>query len=105
MGEITSLVRPRIVSGGGDGLVSHAGIVWLAETAELSGLAAGLVDAMRGVPQRRHVAGRTLGQVVLALADGATCLSDLAAMRDGISDVGPSGFDSFGSPGGPPVAP
>ena len=28
--------------------------------------------------------------------------SNQAAMRDGISDVGPSGFDSFGSPGGPP---
>lgn len=28
--------------------------------------------------------------------------SDRAAMQNGISDVGPSGFDSFGSPGGPP---
>jgi hypothetical protein len=31
-----------------------------------------------------------------------TSASNQAAMRDGISDVGPSGFDSFGSPGGPP---
>ena len=29
----------------------------------------------------RHDAERTLAQVVLALADGATCLSDLAALR------------------------
>ena len=36
---------------------------------------------MSAVPQRRHDAGRTLAQVVLALADGATCLSDLAALR------------------------
>lgn len=28
--------------------------------------------------------------------------SDRAARNDGISDVGPSGFDSFGPPGGPP---
>jgi hypothetical protein len=69
------------VTGDGDGLVSHAGVAWLAETAELSGLAAGLSAAMAGVPQRRHDAGRTLAQMVLALADGATCLSDLAAVR------------------------
>ena len=36
---------------------------------------------MASVPQRRHDAGRTLTQMVLALADGATCLSDLAAVR------------------------
>ncbi len=36
---------------------------------------------MAAVPQRRHDPGRTLAQMVLALADGATCLSDLAAMR------------------------
>lgn len=31
-----------------------------------------------------------------------TSASDRAARSDGISDVGPSGFDSFGPPGGPP---
>lgn len=89
MGDVTRLVRPRIVTGEGDGLVSHAGVAWLAETAEGSGLAAGLVDAMRQVPQRRHVAGRTLGQVVLALADGATCLADLGAFRGQPAMFGP----------------
>ena len=69
------------MTGDGDGLVSHAGVAWLAETADLSGLTAGLSVAMAGVPQRRHDAGRTLAQMVLALADGATCLSDLAALR------------------------
>ncbi len=81
MGEGSRLVRPRTVTGDADGLVSHAGIAWLAETADLAGLAAGLSSAMAGVGQRRHDAGRTLAQVVLALADGATCLSDLAALR------------------------
>ena len=81
MGQSSRLVRPRTVTGDGDGLVSHAGVGWLAETADLSGLTGGLSAAMVGVPQRRHDAGRTLGQVVLALADGATCLSDLAALR------------------------
>jgi hypothetical protein len=81
MGQRSSLIRPRRVTGDGDGLVSHAGVAWLAETADLSGLTDGLSVAMAGVPQRRHDAGRTLAQMVLALADGATCLSDLAAVR------------------------
>ena len=81
MGQSSRLIRPRRVTGDGAGLVSHAGVAWLAETADLSGLAAGLSAAMATVPQRRHDAGRTLAQVVLALADGATCLSDLAALR------------------------
>lgn len=81
MSQRSSLVRPRTVTGDGDGLVSHAGVAWLAETADLSGLTAGLSAAMAGVPQRRHDPGRTLTQMVLALADGATCLSDLAALR------------------------
>lgn len=81
MGQGSRLIRPRTVTGDGDGLVSHAGVAWLAETADLSGLTAGLSAAMASVPQRRHDAGRTLTQMVLALADGATCLSDLAAVR------------------------
>lgn len=81
MGEGSRLVRPRTVTGDGDGLVSHAGMAWLAETADLAGLTAGLSTAMAAVGQRRHDAGRTLAQVVLALADGATCLADLSALR------------------------
>lgn len=81
MGQSSRLIRPCRVTGDGAGLVSHAGMAWLAETADLSGLTAGLSTAMAGVPQRRHDAGRTLAQVVLALADGATCLSDLAGLR------------------------
>ncbi|MCP4960593.1 MAG: IS1380 family transposase [Actinomycetia bacterium] len=81
MGNASTLVRPRSVTGDGAGLVSHAGIAWLAETADLAGLTAGLSAAMTSVPQRRHDPGRTLAQMILALADGATCLSDLAAVR------------------------
>ncbi len=82
MYQRSRLIRLRTVtSDGGDGLVSHAGIAWLGETADLSELTAGLSAAMAGIPQRRHDPGRTLTQMVLALADGATCLSDLAAFR------------------------
>ena len=85
----SSLIRPRTVTGHGEGLVSHAGIAWLAETADLAGLTAGLSNAMTAVPQRRHDPGRTLAQMILALADGATCLSDLAAIRSQRSMFGP----------------
>ena len=46
MRQGSRLVRPRTVTGDGDGLVSHAGVAWLAETADLSGLTAGLSAAM-----------------------------------------------------------
>jgi hypothetical protein len=85
----SSLIRPRTVTGDGAAVVSHAGMAWLAETADLAGLTAGLSMAMASVPQRRHDPGRTLAQVILALADGATCLSDLAAVRAQRSMFGP----------------
>lgn len=77
----SSLIRPRTVTGDSVGLVSHAGVAWLAETADGSGLTAGLTAAMTAVPKRRHDPGRTLAQMILGLADGATCLSDIAALR------------------------
>jgi hypothetical protein len=94
MGQGSRLIRPRTVTGDGDGLVSHVGVAWLAETADLSGLSAGLSAAMTGVPHRRHDAGRTLAQMVLALADGATCLSDLAALRAQPDVFGPVGSEA-----------
>lgn len=90
----SSLIRPRRVTGEGDGLVSHAGMAWLAETAEASGLTAGLTAAMSSVPQRRHDPGRTLGQMILALADGATCLSDIAVLRSQPAMFGPVASDA-----------
>lgn len=89
MTKTTRLIRPRIVTGDGDGLVSHAGLVWLAETADLSGLTSGLTSAMSRLARRRHDPGRTLAQMIVALADGATCLSDLAALRDQPAMFGP----------------
>jgi len=85
----SSLIQPRTVTGDGTGMVSRAGIAWLAETADLAGLTGGLSAAMAAVPQRRHDPGRTLAHMILALADGATCLSDLAAVRSQQSMHGP----------------
>ncbi len=62
MGQGSSLIRPRTVTGDGAGLVSHAGIAWLAETADLAGLTVGMTAAMAAMPQRRHDPGRTLAR-------------------------------------------
>jgi hypothetical protein len=87
--KATRLVRPRTVTADGGGLVSHAGLVWLGEVADRTGLTAGLSEAMTERPRRRHDPGMTLGQMVLALADGATCVSDLAVLRDQPGLFGP----------------
>ena len=94
MRNATRLVRPRSVAGDGTGLVSRGGLVWLAETAELSGLTVGFTDATEAMPRRRHDPGRTLTQVVLALADGATALSDVAVLRDQPTMFGPVASDA-----------
>ena len=60
MGNTTGLARSRTVSGDGQGLVSRGGLVWLAETADLCGLTAGLSTAMAEVAWRRHDPGRIL---------------------------------------------
>ena len=89
MAESSSLIQPRTVTGDGDGIVSHAGLVWLADVADWTGLTAGLSVAMGRVAHRRHDPGRTLAQMVLSLADGGTCVSDLAQLRDQPSLFGP----------------
>jgi hypothetical protein len=77
------------VTADGDGLVSHAGLVWLGEVADRTGLTAGLSAAMAERPRRRHDPGVTLAQMAVALADGATCVSDLATLRDQPGLFGP----------------
>jgi hypothetical protein len=80
--ESTRLASPRTVTGNAEGLVSRGGLVWLAETADLCGLTAGLDDAFAALPRRCHRPGRTMAQMMLALADGATALSDIAVLRN-----------------------
>jgi len=62
-GNATRLVRPRTVTGDGEGLVSHAGLVWLGEVADRSGLTAGLSQVLASAPRRRHDQGVALVQL------------------------------------------
>jgi hypothetical protein len=70
------------VTGNAEGLVSRGGLVWLAETADLCGLTAGFDSAFAGLPGRVHRPGLTMAQMMLALADGATAVSDIAVLRN-----------------------
>ena len=89
MGEAISLVGSRKVTGSGSGIVSHAGLVWLAGVADHLGLTAGFATATSRLPWRRHQPGRSLAQMVLALADGAGCVADLAVLADQQALFGP----------------
>jgi hypothetical protein len=82
VGQAIRLMRSRKVTGAGSGLVSHAGLVWLAGVADHLGLTEGFATATSRLPWRRHQPGRSLAQMMLALADGAGCVSDLAVLGD-----------------------
>ena len=81
MGDASRLAWPRSVTDRGVGLTSRAGLWWLAAVADQLGLTGGLRHAMRRLPWRDHQPGTTLALLVLAIADGATAMSDLAMLR------------------------
>jgi hypothetical protein len=73
-----------VVTADGDGVVSHAGSALLVGLADKLGLTAALSEAM--APTRRRVSahdpGVVLRDLAVMLADGATSLSGLGALRD-----------------------
>lgn len=81
MGDASRLAWPRSVTDQGVGLTSRAGLWWLAAVADQLGLTAGLRHAMRRLPWRDHHPGTTLALLVVAIADGATAMSDLVMLR------------------------
>jgi hypothetical protein len=72
------------VTSDGDGLVSHAGSMLLAQVADKSGLTRALSVRLADLKQRRsgHDPGRVVRDLAVMLADGGDCLADLGAMRD-----------------------
>lgn len=77
--------RSRLsVTGGGRGLVGHAGGRLLVEMADETGLTAGLSVAMEPTKKRRrgHDRGGVLADVAVMLAGGGETISDLATLRD-----------------------
>ena len=80
-----SPARPRLsVTTGGDGVVSHIGARLLADLADAVGLTEALSVAMAPTKKRRRGwdRGRVLVDLAVALADGATTITDLAILRN-----------------------
>ena len=77
----TGWSRGLEVSGGGTGIVSHAGLVLLRELADRTGLTAGLSAALPS-PAWGHDRGRVLADLACAIADGARVISDFRVMGD-----------------------
>ncbi len=96
------MVKPKprpgtvIVSADGDGLLSHAGTVLLAEAADRTGLTAALSEAL-AVTRRRvsaHDPGRVLRDVAVMLADGGDCVSDIGQLAGQQSLLGPAASET-----------
>ncbi len=77
--------RPSlVVTTGGKGIVAHAGARLLCDLADDLGLSAGLSAAMAPTKRRRrgHDRGRVLVDLAVALADGATTITDLRVLAN-----------------------
>ncbi|MER7421128.1 IS1380 family transposase [Micromonospora peucetia] len=77
--------RPKImVTGGGRGVVGHAGARLLADLADATGLTSAFGEALAGLRQRRggHDPGRIVVDLAVMLADGGETIADLAVLRN-----------------------
>jgi hypothetical protein len=71
------------VSDDGTGIVSHAGVVLLTETARVTGLQAGLSQALGWwrLPRAVHDPGKIVTDLAVAVALGGDCLADAGVLR------------------------
>ena len=89
--------RPRITAtADGEGVVSHAGSRLLADVADRTTLTGQLSEALAGLrkPRARHDSGGVLVDMAVAVADGATTISDVAVLADQAELFGPVASDS-----------
>jgi hypothetical protein len=70
------------VTGGGAGIVSHAGVALLRALADKTGLTGGLSKALASRRLLVHDRGRVLADLACAIADGAEVISDFRVMAD-----------------------
>lgn len=84
------------MSADGVGVVSHAGSRLLADVADRSSLTGELSAALVGLrkPRARHDPGRVLVDMAVAVADGATTISEIAVLADQAALFGAVASDS-----------
>jgi hypothetical protein len=80
--QVTGWSRGLEVSSGGQGVVSHAGLVLLRHLADKTGLTGGLSRALATPRVLVHDRGRVLADLACAIADGARVISDFRVMAD-----------------------
>jgi Transposase DDE domain group 1 len=89
--------RPKITAtADGEGVASHAGSRLLADVADRTTLTAQLSEVLGGLrkPRARHDPGRVLVDMAVAVADGATTISDVAVLADQAALFGAVASDS-----------
>ena len=94
---VQTTAGPRmVVTADGGGVVTHAGSRLLADLADRARLTGQLSTGLAGVgrPRARHDPGRVLVDLAVAVADGAECISDIAALADQPGLFGPVASDS-----------
>ena len=76
--------------------MSHAGSRLLADVADRATLSGQLAEALAGLrrPRARHDPGRVLVDMAVAVADGATTISDVAVLADQAALFGAVASDS-----------
>ena len=92
--------HPKItVSADGQGLVSQAGALLLAETAKVTGLGEALTAGLARwrAPRAVHDPGKIVADLVMALALGGDCLADVAVLRSQPELAGPVASDPVAS--------
>jgi len=80
--HVTGWSRGLEVSDGGQGVVSHAGLVLLRHLADRTGLTGGLSRALATPRILVHDRGRVLADLACSVADGARVISDFRVMGD-----------------------
>jgi Transposase DDE domain group 1 len=88
--KTTGWLKGLQITGGGTGVVSHAGVALLRALADNAGLTGGLSKALATNRLLGHDRGRVLADLACAIADGGEAISDFRVIGDQRELFGPA---------------